>query len=120
MNLVYANTAVRMSDVSVKDEVINAQTTPARPTSVDYLKEIEDDEDITVDDDEADANVVADDTYYNIGGQRVAVAKLAEYIKNKSLEDLLKDFEVNALVCLYSCRIIHDKVFCNNNGGMFN
>ena len=95
-NRVYANAPIRMSDVSENDESIDLITTPARPTSVDYLREIEIDEENQMDDDEADATGVADDTYYNIGGQRVAVARLADYIKNKSKDDLLNDFEVSA------------------------
>ena len=86
-----------MSDVSEKDEVINVNTTPARPTSVDYLKELEMGDGNTEDNGEAGASSVADDTYYNIGGQRVAVARLAEYMKNKSQEDLFNDFEVSKL-----------------------
>ena len=87
-----------MSDVSEKDEVINVNTTSARPTSVDYLEEVEIDDDNQEDSNAADVSGMTDDTYYNIGGQRVAVVRLAEYIKNKSQEDLLNDFEVSAFV----------------------
>ena len=87
-----------MSDVSEKDEVININTTPARPTSVDYLEEAEMCDGNKEDDNEADVSGFDDDTYYNIGGQRVAVAKLAEYIKNKTQEVLLNDFEVSKLM----------------------
>ena len=86
-----------MSDVSDKDEVISVNTAPARPTSVDYLEEVEIGDDNEEDNGEAGASSIADDTYYIIGGQRVAVARLAEYIKNKSHGDLLKDFEVSKL-----------------------
>ena len=84
-----------MSDVSEKEEVTNGNSTKVRPTSEDYLKEVELDDDDKVDDDEADAAGRVDDTYYNIGGQRIAVAKLAEYIKQKAKETLLNDFEVS-------------------------
>ena len=94
-NLVYANTLVRMSDVSEQDEVINNNTVSAKPTSEDYHKEVELDDNDKLEDEEADATGKVDDTYYNIGGQRVAVAKLAEYIKHKSKEDLLNEFEVS-------------------------
>ena len=96
-NIVYDNTAVRMSDVSEKDIVINVNTTTARPTSVDYLEEVEIGDDNKRDSGEAGASGMADDTYYNIAGQRVAVARLAEYIKNKSQEDIFNDFEVSIL-----------------------
>ena len=90
----YVNTAVPMSEMSgkEKEEIIVINMTQSRPTSVDYLAR-------KAGDDDADASGVADDTYYNIAGQRVAVARLAEYIKNKSQEDLFNDFEVRAFVC---------------------
>ena len=91
----YANTLMRMSDVSEKDEVINGNTVSARPTSEDHLKEVELDDNDKVEDKEDDSTGKVDDTYYNIGGQRVTVAKLADYIKHKSKEDLLNDFEVS-------------------------
>ena len=96
-NLLYANAPVRMSDVSEKEEQINGNTITARPTSEDYLKEEEiDDDDIHVDEsDEPDASGEADNTYYNIGGKRVAVAKLAEYINHKTQGELFNDFEVS-------------------------
>ena len=86
-----------MSDVSEKEEQINGNTIPARPTSEDYLKEEEIDEDDihVVGSEEPDASGEADNTYYNIGGKRVAVAKLAEYIKHKTQGELCNDFEVS-------------------------
>ena len=109
----YVDTAVCMSDVSEKEkqEIIVINRTQGRPTSVDYLKEIEDDEDRKSGDDDAGASGMANDTYYNIAGQRVAVARLAEYIKNKSQEDLFNDFEVSAFVCSKSCRANSDRMF---------
>ena len=108
----YVNTAVRMSEVSrkEKEEIIVINRTHVRPTSVDYLNKIEDDEKRKVDDDDADASGVADDTYYNVAGQRVAVARLAEYIKTKSKEDLFNDFEVSTFVCSESCRANSDRM----------
>ena len=107
----YANNAVPMSEVSGKEkkDIIVINRTQARPTRVDHLKEIEGGEERKVDD--GDASGVADDTYYNIAGQRVAVARLAGYIKNKSQEDLFNDFEVSVFICSKSCRANSDRMF---------
>ena len=41
----------------------------------------------------------AENTYSNVGGKRVAVENLAEYIKHKSQKDLFKEFSVSTVNC---------------------
>ena len=40
----------------------------------------------------------AENTYSNVGGKRVAVENLAEYIKHKSQTEMFKEFNVSTVV----------------------
>ena len=79
-----------------------------RATNSYYVNEVEIDENDVAQHDDTEVNRAVDNTYGNVGGKRVAVENLADYVKHKSLEEMLNEYGVSVFCTCY--HIISEKL----------
>ena len=89
---------------------LNAIEMQPRATNSYYINEVEIDENDATQHDGLDVNRAVDNTYGNVGGKRVAVENLAEYVKHKSLEEMLNEYGVSASVFCTCYHITSEKL----------